>query len=286
MSRPSGESQHDSHESTNCCNNTIGAVGLQPDMSGSGTQGPCRPQLGKMPGGDRTANPAGGPGLLRPRRCDGSSPQRLRYGAGFGERRAATRGHGSLAIAPARQRYGVSVRMQTPLSNALRLVAGAACIVSTLLSVCALARAVQVDGSGTWTGNGVLVMPSASMSSSSQPVCAAAASAPIRNRTWTVSPANAVPKLCCGGARRSRGPLHGSATARASGASPGDRRRGCTAVWRARDGRLAHRRSRERGEAGRRRPSSHGSWYSKQGYTSGRRPTELGDQEAGGKITG
>jgi hypothetical protein len=47
--------------------------------------------------------------------------------------------------------------MQTPLSNALRLVAGAACIVSTLLPVCALTRAVQVDGSGTSTGNGVLV---------------------------------------------------------------------------------------------------------------------------------
>lgn len=46
--------------------------------------------------------------------------------------------------------------MQTTLSNALRLVAGAACIVSTLRSVCALTRAVQVDGSGTWTGNGVL----------------------------------------------------------------------------------------------------------------------------------
>ena len=90
--------------------------------------------------------------------------------------------------------------MQTDWSNPRRLAAGAWWVASSMLSLANRSRAVQVDGSDTSCGNGVLVMPSASTSSMIQPACATAASLPTRNRICTVSPANSVPKLSVTGA--------------------------------------------------------------------------------------
>lgn len=75
--------------------------------------------------------------------------------------------------------------MQAALSNASRLVAGACWTEITALSSSADWRAVQVDGSGTRSGNGVFVIPLTSMSSMFQPVPATLVSVPIRNRSST-----------------------------------------------------------------------------------------------------
>ena len=68
-----------------------------------------------------------------------------------------------------RLRYGVSFRMHTAASNERRLAAGATCVAITALVSTVRSRAVQVDGSVTRVGNGVLVMPSTSMLSMLHP---------------------------------------------------------------------------------------------------------------------